>query len=147
MSLWTPDGERPVRREAAPSPAEPTRQPDPFDDEDLEPEDRARAEAIAAEMAAVREQLQSVPAAVVVANHAMGLYELAAIHLGAQPPDFDEAQVAIDAYGALVEAVSDRLGPDGTTLRDALAQIRLAFVQIRAAEAGGSAPSEEPSST
>ena len=98
-------------------------------------------------MAAVREQLQSVPAAVVVANHAMGLYELAAIHLGAQPPDFDEAQVAIDAYGALVEAVSDRLGPDGTTLRDTLAQIRLAFVQIRVAEAGGAAPSEEPSPT
>ena|SRR5947209_6724850 len=146
MSLWTPDGERPVRP-AASSPAEPSRQPDAFDDDDLQPDERARAEAIAAEMAAVREQLQSVPAAVVVANHAMGLYELAAIHLGAQPPDFDEAQVAIDAYGALVEAVADRLGPDGTTLRDALAQIRLAFVQIRAAESGGTAPSEEPSAT
>jgi hypothetical protein len=146
MSLWTPDGERPVRREPASSPADPSAQAAPGPD-DLEPDERARAEAIAAEMAAVREQLQSVPAAVVVANHAMGLYELAAIHLGAQPPDFDEAQVAIDAYGALVDAVSERLGPDGITLRDALAQIRLAFVQIRAAEAGGAAPSEESSAT
>jgi hypothetical protein len=135
MSLWTPDGERPVRREPTTASVPPDDGPDDgLDFDDLSPEEQARAEEIAAEMAQVREQLQSVPAAVVVANHAMGLYELAAIHLGTQPPNFDEAQVAIDAYGALVEAVSSRLGPDGQTLQDALAQIRLAFVQIKAAE-------------
>ncbi len=58
-------------------------------------------EAMATEMAQVREQLASVPAAVVVANHAMGLYELAAIHLRQQPPNLAEAKVAIDAFGAL----------------------------------------------
>jgi hypothetical protein len=42
-------------------------------------------------------QLASVPAAVVVANHVMGLYELGAIHLSADPPMFGEAQLAIDA--------------------------------------------------
>jgi hypothetical protein len=117
MSLWTPDGERPIERDT----------PD-----DLTPDDQARAEALAAEMAQVRQQLLSVPAAMVVANHAMGLYELAAIHLGNQPPNLPEAQVAIDAYAALVESVGDRLGEDAATLRDALAQIRLAYVQIHA---------------
>lgn len=101
---------------------------------------------MAKEMAQVREQLASVPAAVVVANHAMGLYELAAIHLGGQPPNLPEARVAIDAFAALLDAVGDQLGEDGVTLRDALAQIRLAFVQISGAdEAGGDpAASGEP---
>jgi len=95
-------------------------------------------------MAEVRRQLLSAPAAVVVANHAMGLYELAAIHLGAPEPNLAEAQVAIDAYGALIDAVGDRLGPDAATLRDALAQIRLAFVQIKAGATGESEPTAGP---
>lgn len=94
---------------------------------------------MAAEMQAVREQLSQVPAAVVVANHAMGCYELAAIHLSNQPPRIDDARLAIDAFGALLAAVEGRLGPDEATLKDALNQIRLAFVQVQAAvEAGGS---------
>ena len=75
MSLWTPDGEHRVEREAAH--AEP--EEDPL--EGLSPEQREQAMAMAAEMDEVRRQLASVPASVVVANHAMGLYELAAIHL------------------------------------------------------------------
>ena len=35
----------------------------------------------------VRRQLAEVPAEMVIANHVMGLYELAAIHLSANPPD------------------------------------------------------------
>lgn len=141
MSLWTPDGERHVAPSSeVPDPAAPD-----FTDldpsEPLSDEDRARAEALAAEMAEVRQQLLGAPAAVVIANHAMGLYELAAIHLGAEKPNLSEAQVAIDAYGALIESVGDRLGPDGATLRDALAQIRLAFVQIKAGADAGSASS------
>jgi len=78
-----------------------------------------------------RRRLAEVPAQVVVANHAMGLYELAAIHLGAAPPDLREAALAIDASACLVEGLDERLGPDHVTLRDALANIRLAFVQIK----------------
>ncbi len=78
-----------------------------------------------------RRRLAEVPAQVVVANHAMGLYELAAIHLGAEPPDLREAALAIDAFACLVEGLDERLGPDHVTLRDALANIRLAFVQIK----------------
>lgn len=83
-----------------------------------------------------RRRLSEVPAEVVVANHVMGLYELAAIHLGAAPPDLPQAALAIDAVGCLVEGLGDRLGPDAATLRDALANIRLAFVQIKGAQGG-----------
>ena len=80
-----------------------------------------------------RRRLTEVPAEVVVANHAMGLYELAAIHLGAAPPDLHQSALAIDAVACLVDGLGDRLGPDAGVMRDALANIRLAFVQIKAA--------------
>jgi hypothetical protein len=81
----------------------------------------------------VRQQLASVPAAVVVANHAMGLYELAAIHLSSQPPNFAEAQVAIDAMAAIVERLQGRLGENEPTLNDALNQLKMAYVQLKGA--------------
>jgi len=71
-----------------------------------------------------------VPAAVVVSNHLMGLYELAAIHLSQEPPNFPEAQVAIDAMAAVVEGMPGRLGENEPTLKDALGQLRLAYVQL-----------------
>ncbi|MEJ7721312.1 MAG: hypothetical protein WKF58_13100 [Ilumatobacteraceae bacterium] len=57
-----------------------------------------------------RARLLEVPAEVVVTNHVMGLYELAAIHLSAAPPNIDAARLAIDAIAALVEGLGDRLG-------------------------------------
>jgi hypothetical protein len=45
--------------------------------------------------------------------------------------------LAIDALAGILDAVGEHLGPDGQTLRDALAQIQMAFVQIRAAAEGG----------
>jgi hypothetical protein len=86
---------------------------------------------LAAQMAEVREQLAKTPAAAVVANHVMGLYELAAIHLSQEPPNFAEATVAIDAMAAVLERLAGRLGEPETTLRDALSQLQLAFVQLR----------------
>jgi hypothetical protein len=109
--LWTPDGERPV--------------PDFTDDE------RAQAEALAREMAEVREQLARTPAAVVVANHVMGFYELAAIHLSQQPANFSEATVAIDAMSSVLDKLRGRLGENEQVLRDALAQLQVAFVQLQ----------------
>lgn len=82
-------------------------------------------------MADARMRLLDVPAEVVVTNHVMGLYELAAIHLSASPPHLTEAALAIDAVGCLVDGLGDRLGDEANTMRDALANIRLAFVQIR----------------
>jgi len=80
-----------------------------------------------------RARLAEVPAETVVVNHVMGLYELAAIHLGAEPPRLSEASLAIDAVACLVEGLGSRLGPDAPTLVDALSNIRLAFVQIKVA--------------
>lgn len=145
MSLWTPGGEHQVPRpEPTDSTAsDPTGASEPAGGpslDDLSPEQRAQAEQLASEMAEVRKQLLSAPAAVVVANHAMGLYELAAIHLSADKPDLDEARVAIDAFGALVDTLGDRLGDDSGTLRDALGQIRLAYVQVKGALEGAAEP-------
>jgi hypothetical protein len=80
-------------------------------------------------------RLAQVPAELVVTNHVMGLYELAAIHLSSEPPDLRAAALAIDAVACLVEGLGDRLGDDAPTMRDALANIRLAFVQVKAAAA------------
>jgi len=132
MSLWTPDGEHRVEREHESDLGEPD--DDPL--AGLSPEEREQAMAMAAEMQEVRQQLASVPAAVVVANHAMGMYELTAIHLSAQPPNFVEAQVAIDAMAAIVEGLQGRLGENESTLVDALGQLRMAYVQLQGAATG-----------
>ncbi len=81
-----------------------------------------------------RSRLADVPAEVVVTNHVMGLYELAAIHLSATPPDLEQSVLAIDAVACLVDGLGDRLGEEAPTMRDALNNIRLAFVQIKGAE-------------
>ncbi|RPI05009.1 MAG: hypothetical protein EHM63_09590 [Actinobacteria bacterium] len=135
-SLWTPGGEHRVDPHGDPegraAPAAPTAAPSA----DAPPESDAPAEisdeeaAVRAELDEVRRQLAQVPAEVVVANHAMGLYELAAIHLSAEPPNAEAAKLAIDAMGALVDGLTGRLGEPENTLRDALAQLRLAFVQV-----------------
>jgi hypothetical protein len=78
-----------------------------------------------------RRRVAGAPAEVVVVNHVMGLYELAAIHLSSDEPDLHAAALAIDAVACLVEGLGERLGDDAPTMRDALNNIRLAFVQIK----------------
>ena len=106
--------------------------------DDLSPTERARAEEMVKEMAEARERLINTPAATIVANHAMGLYELAALHLSAPDPNFAEATVAIDALSALVEGLSGRLGDNEAAVTHALDQIRMAFVQLKGRAGGGS---------
>ncbi len=129
-SLWTPEGEHPVDPGRAPGPQGPTPEqtpgaPSPSPGDDSEPSE--------AELAALRQQLAETPAAAVVTNHCLGLWELAALHLSLQPPQLDQAAVAIDALGAVVDRLEGRLGEEEGTVRDALAQLRLAFVQIKGA--------------
>jgi hypothetical protein len=78
-----------------------------------------------------RRRLADVPAEVVITNHVMGLYELAAIHLSTEPPDLASSRLAIDSVNALVEGLGDRLGADAETLRHALANIQMAFVEVK----------------
>ena len=101
---------------------------------DLDPEElNAMTEAQRA-MDEARERLAEVPAEVVITNHVMGLYELAAIHLSATPPDLVQSALAIDAVACLVDGLGERLGPDTVTMRDALNNIRMAFVQIKGSD-------------
>ena len=138
-SLWTPEGEHPVGDAVG----------DAVDDRVEPPDDEAGPtepdEEILAQIDEARARVAEVPAELIVTNHAMGLYELAAIHLSGNPPDLTSAALAIDGFGCLVEGLGDRLGPDVATLRDALAQIRLAFVQIKGSAAGEPPPVDPPS--
>ena len=159
-TLWTPGGEVPVgdRRSDAGPASHDTSAADAgaagheeFDLDSLSPEEREQAEQYIRELAESRERLKAVPASVVVANHAMGLYELAALHLSNQPPNFVEGAVAIDALGALLDGMKGRLGEAEATLQDALSQIRMAFVQLKnrpedgdAGESGGDGSEDDP---
>ncbi len=153
MSLWTPGGEHEVPRDRPSEPADAGSAPtggaplelDPETEAALaamSPEERAQAEQMIAEMAQARAEIASTPAAVVVANHAMGLYELAAIHLSQRPPNLPEAGVAVDALAALTKALEGRLGDNEATLNQALNQLQMAFVELtrQAAEGGEGAP-------
>ncbi|MYJ14709.1 MAG: hypothetical protein F4078_10540 [Acidimicrobiia bacterium] len=146
MTLWTPGGEHHVPREPQPErPAAAASETDaaagemPLNLDDLDPEERERAEAIMAELAAARERLAAAPPEAVVANHAMGLYELAAIHLTADPPRPAEARLAIDAMGLLVEGLAGRLGESEATLREALQSLRMGYVQQTSGDASDAA--------
>jgi hypothetical protein len=121
-SLWTPGGERPVGRE----PARP--EPEPPEADELTPEEQAQ---LADQMAAVQQELLGTPVSVVVANHAVGLFQLAALHRNQRPPDLEEGRLAVDAMGALIDGLTGRLGEEEASLKEALAQLRLAFVQLQ----------------
>jgi hypothetical protein len=131
-TLWTPGGERPVGGPAPPPPPSPP----PAGATGPPPGGPESEEELEARMLELRHQLAETPAAVVVTNHCFGLFELAALHLSLQPPQLDQAQVAIDALGAVVEGLAGRLGQDEDTLRDGLAQLRMAYVQLKAASSG-----------
>ncbi len=133
-TIWTPSGERPIRRE----------EPAPSDQPGTGASPAAGAagprepteEELAAQMAQFQQELLEAPAALVITNHCIGLFQLAALHLEAQPPNLDEAQLAIDALAAIVERLGSRLGAEERPLQEALTNLRLAFVEVRG-RAGG----------
>lgn len=83
------------------------------------------------QLAQLRDELARTPASVVVANHCFGLFELAALHLSIQPPQLDQASVAIDALDAMVEKLGTRLEDAEEQLREGVAQLKMAYVTIR----------------
>jgi hypothetical protein len=133
-SLWTPGGERPVGRTPEPAgAAAPTPPPEVPGEHPLTEEEAEQA----------RQMLESIlatPVEAVLVNHVVSLLELGQLHLSTQPTDFAAAQLAIDAAAALVEGLVGRLGADETELKAAIAQMKLAFVQIRAAALGDAPP-------
>lgn len=121
MSIWTPGGEHNVPEESDANPA--GEQPD------LTPEQQAQAEEMAKQLAEAREQILGADVRDVIANHAIGLYELAAIHLTAEKPDLEQTKTAIDALTTLVEGMEGKLGQAEPTLKESLHNIRLGYVQ------------------
>jgi len=93
-------------------------------------------------MLLARAELASVPVTDIVANHAVGLWQLALLHLmpdpgsdgSPTPPRLAEASLAIDALGALVDGLGARLAPHDEALREALSQLRLAYVEVSGGE-------------
>jgi hypothetical protein len=126
--LWTPGGGDPAR-----PPSEPYGNADPA----------AGPAPSAEEVAAVRElheKLKATPVADVIANHAIGIWQLALVYLGvvtppgpdgeAPVPDLASAGLAIDALAALVDGLADRLGEGEEMLRDALQQAQMLYVEV-----------------
>ncbi|HEY1734652.1 MAG TPA: hypothetical protein VGG23_09405 [Acidimicrobiales bacterium] len=132
MSLWTPSGEHPVDRDdpAAP-PGDPAGGPGPGGGEGPVGGQPTGGQPTVDEL---RRQLAEAPPEVIVANHCYGLFELAAVYLSQSPPLLDEARLAIDALGYLVDGLAERLGDAYAALKDGMAQLQLAFVQLGAAE-------------
>lgn len=127
-SIWTPGGEYEPREEPKTHPGEPSPGGDPGgyvgeDGTELD-EDQVR-EALA--------RLAATPVAAILADHAIRLHELAVLHLGLsaeRPESLGEAALAIDGMAALIDSLGDRLGDAARPLAEALAQLRLAFVQV-----------------
>jgi hypothetical protein len=141
-TLWTPSGERPVGSgQAGRQPA----QPPPTATAEGREDEAVSEEELRAQMEQMRQQLIDAPAEVVVANHCFGLFELAALHMSNQPPQLSKAKLAIDALGALLDGLAGRLGEAESQLRDGLASLRLAYVQLQAGNPGGE-PAEAGSS-
>jgi len=137
-SFWTPAGEHEV-------PGDPLGDTDDGPEPDLEAEgelDPETAAALEEELLQAQQQLLSVPAAQIVSNHLIGLFELAALHLRVDPPNLDEARLPIDAMGLVVDNLGHKL-PDGPTLTAALQQIRLAYVEVHSMLNGGEGDEEE----
>ena len=97
-SFWTPSGAHEVPNGTDESWS--TATSDNFTDAaEIAP---AAAAAMEQQLREAQEQLLSVPASQIVANHIIGLFELAAIHLRVDPPNLEEARLPIDAMGILV---------------------------------------------
>jgi hypothetical protein len=131
-SLWTPSGEH-VPDE------EPDRASGSDEADGAEPDEAVVAE----ELRRVRAELAATPVVDLIANHAVGLWQLAVLHLvpeGGEAPHLADAALAIDALAAIVEGLGDRLEGNAEPLRDALAQLRVAFVQVQERGGGDAAP-------
>ena len=133
MSLWTPGGEQPVDRGDEPADARPPA-PTP---EPAHPEQEAEAHEIAAEMAAGPRPAGQVPG-----RRGGGQPRHGLLRAGRHPPVGPAAQASRRPSSPSTpsapssRSLKGRLGADEATLQDALAQLRLAFVQMKASYEG-----------
>ncbi|MFI5054038.1 MAG: hypothetical protein ACHQDE_06720 [Acidimicrobiia bacterium] len=129
-SLWTPSGEH--------EPSQAAESGQSTAEQSYSPEEQEAFE----ELARTRAELAAIPVPDIVANHAVGLWQLAILHLTPDPqpdgmpsePRLAEAGLAIDALAALVETLGARLAPHDESLREAVTQLRLAFVELSSSQ-------------
>ena len=112
--------------EAGAAPSEPAPEPE-VDQPDARAGDDVWTPEREAEAKAIAEDLARVPALDWVANAAVTMANVAAAKL--QLGDPADAQLAIDAFGALVDGLGSRLGEAEQPLRQTLAQLRFAYSQ------------------
>jgi Domain of unknown function (DUF1844) len=97
----------------------------------------------------MREQLASVSAGDVIAEAGLSLVALAYVRLGIPPEeheryrDLEAARVLIDALGGMLAGVEGRVGAAEAGLRDALARLRMAYVDVAAHAQGGDHAGED----
>lgn len=153
-SLWTPDGEHHVPRDPQPqgTPDDSGTQGDSaahagddpstatlraaaeaigIDLDSLSNEERDQLRAELAEMMRVRREVAATPASEMLTNHMMRLFDLATIYLEGDPPAFTDASTVIEAFRAMLNALGDRLGESEDTMREALGQLQMLFVQVK----------------
>jgi hypothetical protein len=83
-------------------------------------------------------RLAATPVELIVAQFAVQLQELGVLHLGIapeRPESLEQAALAIDALATLVEGLGARLAPNDEPLRQVLAQLRLAYVEVSSSPA------------
>ncbi len=144
-TLWTPSGEYPLQGNTRPQSREEHRENAPSTDasspQATSPKAKRRSDGQHGQdehnirdrdmaLDELQREIAAAPVEVVVANHCYGFFELAAIHLSKQPPDAEAARLAIDAMGAVLDGLGQRLGEHFAALEEGLAQIRLAYVTI-----------------
>ena len=95
------------------------------------------------------EQLASVSAGDVIAEASLSLVALAYVRLGVPPEqheqyrDLEAARLLIDALGGMLAAVEGRVGAAEPGLRDALARLRMTYVEVANLVQAGDAPAGE----
>jgi len=78
------------------------------------------------------EILRSTPVETVLGNHIFHLIQLAAVHLAAEPPSLEAAQLTIDVVAAIINTGGERLGEHVALYRNALAEVQQVYVRAAA---------------
>ena len=129
-SLWTPYGEEPVPPAGSDQPPPPGGtggSPGGPDD------DAGQAELDPEQMREMLARLAATPVEAIVTQFAVELQEITVLHLGLaseRPESLASAAMALNSMAALVDALGDRLGPNAEPLRQAVAALRLGYVEV-----------------
>ncbi len=82
------------------------------------------------DLKAAQDRLLGTGSATLISNHAYGMFELAALYLAQQPPQIEDARLAIDALRGVLEATTGRLEENESSLSEGLRQLQLAYLAV-----------------